>query len=46
MTLQKSDIRTQIYNDLREQIFTKKLNRGERLVETQIANNTMLISAM
>ena len=36
MTLQKSDIRTQIYNDLREQIFTKKLNR-ERLVETQIA---------
>ncbi len=37
MTLQKSDFRTQIYNDLREQIFTKKLNRGERLVETQIA---------
>lgn len=37
MNSQKSDIRNQIYTDLRNQIFKRELHRGDRLVETQIA---------
>ena len=37
MNSNNSDIRNQIYNDLRDQIFKRELHRGDRLIETQIA---------
>lgn len=37
MNLHHSDIRNQIYTDLRDQIFKRELHRGDRLIETQIA---------
>ena len=37
MNSENSEIRLRIYNDVREQIFTRKLKNGTRLVETRLA---------